>query len=271
MDVFVGIDAGGTNTKIAFVNGDGKFCSYLIDETANIADTENKLSSHAKSYGYTIIGIAITGVASYKLKKQICGIAPFKSHEFTAIGLGGLTVSGLKEAIVVSMGTGTAFIHAREKDYRHIIGTGVGGGTLQGLCQAMTGTKEFGVIEDLAKNGDLSKVDLTIGEMTQDTLPSLDPRLTASNFASITNDTQKSDLARGAINLVLEVVGTISIMAAMKAGTKDIVLTGTVTEASQAEEKYTHWSHSYGYNFIIPENAVVSTAIGAVRDYMDKY
>ena len=54
--------------------------------------------------------------------------------EFGSLAKGGLYLSGLKSAIVVSCGTGTAVVWARKnKPVVHLGGTGVGGGTLQGL------------------------------------------------------------------------------------------------------------------------------------------
>ena len=42
-------------------------------------------------------------------------------------------MSGLDRAVVVSMGTGTAYVMADKGRVSHLGGTGVGGGTLLGL------------------------------------------------------------------------------------------------------------------------------------------
>lgn len=267
MEVTIGIDVGGSNTKIAAVNSEGKLISYRVIDAA-LKDIEEQVCGLVRLGGYSVDNIAITGVGSYRINDDFLGKNPYKSHEFTAIGLGGLTASGLNEAIVVSMGTGTAFIHSKGDEHQHIIGTGVGGGTLLGLCRTMAGTGDIHKIEELVKDGNLGKVDLTMGEITQSTLPSLDPNLTASNLAGIKADAVEADIALGAMNLVLEVIGTMSILAAMTAGTNDIVLTGFVSGVSRARETYNLFSRTYGYNFIIPENAVCSTAIGAALDCM---
>lgn len=267
MEVTIGIDIGGSNTKIAAVDSEGRLISYRIIDAAR-EDIEKQVSDLIHSIGCGVDKIAITGVGSYRIGGVFLGKIPHKANEFTAIGLGGLTASGLSEAIVVSMGTGTAFIHSKGNEHRHIIGTGAGGGTLLGLCRLVAGTGDIHEIEELVRNGDLSKVDLTIGEIAKGTLPSLDPNLTASNLAGIKADAAKEDLALGAVNLVLQVVGTMSILAAMSAGIKDIVLTGSVSGVSRAGEIYDMFSRIYGYNFIIPENAACSTAIGAALDCM---
>lgn len=265
MDVTIGIDIGCSNTKIVAVDGGGVLISHRIIDAAR-EDIEEQALEIAQSRDCNIDKVAVTGVGSYRIGGTFLGKTPFKSHEFTAIGLGGLTVSGLREAIVVSMGTGTAFIHAKGDVHRHIIGTGVGGGTLLGLCRTMVGAYDFGRIEELVRDGDLAKVNLTMGDITQNTLPSLDASLTASNLASIKDDAADADLALGAMNTVLEVIGTMSILSAMTVGIKNIVLTGFASSVSRARETFDRFERSYDYSFIIPENAMCSTAIGAALD-----
>lgn len=56
--------------------------------------------------------IAVTGVGSTYLTKPLYEIECRHVPEFDCIGLGGLYLSGLDSAIVVSMGTGTAIVKA---------------------------------------------------------------------------------------------------------------------------------------------------------------
>ena len=73
--------------------------------------------------------IALTGVGASYIDDDIYGIPTEKVEEFTAVGVGGLALSGQDRAVVVSMGTGTAFIWAEKgKPVRHLCGSGVGGG-----------------------------------------------------------------------------------------------------------------------------------------------
>ena len=65
------------------------------------------------------------------MEGDIYGIPTEQVEEFTAVGVGGLALSGVEKAVVVSMGTGTAFVWAqRGGEVRHLCGSGVGGGTL---------------------------------------------------------------------------------------------------------------------------------------------
>jgi len=82
--------------------------------------------------------VMVTGVGSSYLNERIYNIPTGKVEEFYAIGMGGLFLSGLSKAVVVSMGTGTAFVRAEKNgNVKHLGGTGVGGGTLLGLSNRM--------------------------------------------------------------------------------------------------------------------------------------
>lgn len=270
MDIILGIDIGASNTKIAALDYSGDLCSSLLLEN-NYRNLEEEVLRHIDGRDYSISKIALTGVGSHGLEGSITDISPYMVNEFTAIGLGGLYLSGRSEAVIASMGTGTAFVYGKDGHFEHIIGTGVGGGTLLGLGGKLTGAADTPSLEKIAAGGDLGRVDLTIGDIAQKTLPSLPANLTASNFAGIKPDARDSDLALGTMNLVLQVVGTMSILACMSRGTKNIVLTGAMTSVSLAEPSYRLFSKTYGYNFVIPRHAAFATAVGAALECAKKF
>jgi type II pantothenate kinase len=55
----------------------------------------------------------MTGVGASFVKRDLYGLNCARVPEFDSIGRGGLYLSGLGEAIVVSMGRGTAIVHAK--------------------------------------------------------------------------------------------------------------------------------------------------------------
>jgi type II pantothenate kinase len=55
----------------------------------------------------------------------------------------------------------------------------------------------------------------------------------------------------------------VSVFATKSVGTKDIVLTGNMTNLPQSREIFANLNHLFDVNFIIPENAVFATAHGA--------
>ena len=166
--------------------------------------------------------------------------------------------------MVVTMGTGTAFLWAeRNGAVRHLCGSGIGGGTLGGLCRKLVGMERFGQIKKLAAQGDLGQVDLTIKDITNHPAPTLDPTLTAANFGNLAEDATPADLAAGTVNLVLQAIGTMTVLACQSCGTKTVILTGSMTTLDQVKPNFENFERLYGLHYIIPENATFATAIGA--------
>ena len=185
-------------------------------------------------------------------------------HVQPAVGGGGLARSGKEHAVVVSMGTGTSFLWANKGgEIRHLIGSGVGGGTLAGLSSLTTGVHQYALIRKLCQDGDLSHIDLTMADLSREQVGNLPPEATAANFAKVADDATPSDKMLGIVNLVLQSIGTMSVLACKCCGTDTVVLTGALTMLPPARETFELFKQLYHVNFIIPENATFATAIGA--------
>ena len=124
----------------------------------------------------------VTGVGSSYVKEPIFGISTGRVEEFYSIGMGGLFLSKLSNAVIVSMGTGTAFVKAESGKATHLGGTGIGGGTLLGLSNRMLNIRHFDDLVAMALEGDLTNVDLSIRDISSDLITGLPPETTASNF-----------------------------------------------------------------------------------------
>ena len=208
--------------------------------------------------------IVLTGVGASYVEKNIFGVPTCKVDEFSASGTGALALSGQERGVVATMGTGTAFLWAEKgKEMQHICGSGIGGGTLGGLCHRMVGMERFGQIKKLALEGDLTQVNLTIKDITRNPAPTLDPTLTAANFGNLAEDATPADLAAGVVNMVLEAIGTMTVLACKCCSTNTVILTGSVTTLDQARPNFEKFEDLYGIHYIIPENATFATAIGA--------
>ena len=187
--------------------------------------------------------------------------------EFSAAALGGLYLSGLNEAIIVSMGTGTALVHAKKEGNNTIIdylgGTGVGGGTLLGLTKKMTGIDTVEHIEAICKEGNLKNIDLRVGDISKNAqFTGVNENLTASNFGKLSDMASSGDIALGVANMVAETIAMMSILAAKGHNIKNVVLLGNLTTIKPVREVFENLT-SFGINFIIPENASYGTVIGA--------
>lgn len=152
------------------------------------------------------------------------------------------------------MGTGTAFLWAEAgKEVRHLCGSGIGGGTLGGLCRKLVGMERFYQIKKLAAQGDLSHVDLTISDIARNPASTLDPNMTAANFGDLSEDATPADLAAGAVNLVLQAIGTMTVLACQSCHTDTVIVTGSMTTLDQAEPNFAAFEKLYGIHYVIPE------------------
>ena len=268
MDVILGIDIGGSTTKIVGLRTDGTVLSMLrVRAEDQVTSLYGALGNYLTSNQLSLPDVrrvVLTGVGASYVEGDIFGLPTCKVDEFQANGAGGLALSGQEKALVVSMGTGTAFLWAeRDGTVRHLCGSGIGGGTLGGLCRKLVGMERFGQIKKLAEQGDLGQVDLTIKDLSKTPAVGLDPDMTAANFGNLAEDASPADLAAGAVNLVLQAIGTMTVLACQSCGSQTVVLTGSMTTLSQVEPNFRLFEKLYGIHYIVPENATFATAIGA--------
>lgn len=268
MDVILGIDIGGSTTKIVGLRTDGSIVSMLrVRAEDQITSLYGALGNFLLSNKLSLSDvrqIVLTGVGASYVEGDIYGLPTRKVDEFSASGVGALALSGQSSAVIATMGTGTAFLWAEKGSaVQHLCGSGIGGGTLGGLCHKLVGMERFGQIKKLAAQGDLANVDLTIADITCNPAATLDPTLTAANFGNLAEDASSADLAAGAVNLVLQAIGTMTVLACRCCNTKTAVLIGSMTTMEQVKANFETFERLYGIHYIIPENATFATAIGA--------
>ena len=272
MGVVIGIDVGGSTTKI--VGFKREAAGYSLVHPLFVRATDPITSIYGAFGRFTnendlalsdIERVVMTGVGASYITKPIYSLRCDTVPEFRSIGLGGLYLSGLDCAVVVSMGTGTALVYAEKgKEPEYLGGTGVGGGTLVGLSKKLLGLEDIDYIQSLSEGGDLSHVDLRIGDITKkDPGLTMPDHMTASNFGSVSDLATKADIALGIINMVFETVGMMSIFAARNYGIRDIVLTGNLSVVEQAAGIFGTLNSMFDMNFIIPKNSAFGTVIGA--------
>ena len=272
MGILIGIDVGGSTTKIVgFKETEGGITlidPQFIKANDPVTATYGAFGKFTDENGVDIKDIKrvyMTGVGSSFVKRDLYGIECVRVAEFDSIGRGGLYLSGKDEALVVSMGTGTAVVHAkRGGKMTYLGGTGVGGGTLVGLSKLTVGAESIDHITELAEEGALSNVDLRIRDITAGgSHSSLLSDMTAANFGNVSDLASKGDIALGILNMVYETVGMVSVFAAKHCGVKDIILTGNLTRLPYCRAKFREFNTmGYGVNFEIPELAQFSTVIG---------
>lgn len=272
MSVVIGIDVGGSTTKIVGYTDNGKLVSMLKVEAADPQTSaygalgkfinENSLALN------DVTRIILTGVGAALFKKDVYGIPTSTVDEFKAIGLGGLELSGKKEGLIVSMGTGTAFVRAGKDGIYHIGGSGVGGGTVLGLCNQMCGATSFKTVEEMAQSGSLAKVDLNIKDISSANIATLPPDTTASNFGKMEDGASHADITLGVLNMTFQTIGMMAVFACRNDSVKDVILTGTLSQVPFAKQVFEALHKMHGIEFIIPPNAIYATATGAALSYL---
>lgn len=266
--IIIGIDVGGSTTKIVGFR-DGEMINPTFvkagDPVSSAYGAFGKFTLENKIKLPDIEKIMMTGVGSSFIEDNLYGIPAIHKTEFDCVGLGGLYLSGLSEAIIGSLGTGTAMVHAvKNGAIEYLGGTGVGGGTLVGLSKKMLGVSNVDNIVELALEGNLDNIDLRIKDISNKEMhPGLPDFMTAANFGKVSDVAHKADVALGIINLVFESVGVLAVFSARRFGIKDIVLTGNLTTIPQAKPIFENLSQMFDVNILIPENAQYGTVIGA--------
>ena len=272
MGINIGIDIGGSTTKIVAIDKQGSDNKLIEPLFVRAADPITSLYGAFGKFTVTnslelsdISKVMVTGVGASCLKTPIYSLPCTHVTEFESIGLGGLYLSGLEKCITVSMGTGTAIVYAqRGEPSEYLGGTGVGGGTLQGLSKLLLGMDDVSHIHELALEGDIHNIDLSVNNISsKESYPGMSMDITASNFGNVSDIAEKGDIAKGVFNMVFETIAMVAIFAARSKDTKDIVLTGNLTAFPLCKETFSQLEKIFGVNFIIPENSQFATVIGA--------
>jgi type II pantothenate kinase len=221
--------------------------------------------------------LAVTGGRHRLLPTQIGDCVVQSVGELEAIGRGGQAIAtALDETqplLVVSAGSGTAMIKAQGRNYNHVTGTAVGGGTMLGLSRLLINTVDPHEIEQLAQSGNSNGVDLSLADVITGPIGSLPAEATAVNFGRMARSTatpSRADLAAGIITLVGQTIALIAINAARALPTNQIVITGHLTDMVTIRRMLTAVGALYGQTFQMPADAGYATALGALLTLRDQ-
>lgn len=275
MSMIMGIDIGGSTTKIVGLDETGKLLGTLQvranDPVTSAYGAFGRFLRDRNADLGTVGHVVVTGVGSAGLRNRMYGLPVTRVEEFAAIGRGGLALSKLEKALVVSMGTGTAYVRASGEKYVHLGGSGVGGGTITGLCARLAGATNFSTIMNLAREGDISKVNLLVSDISPDQIDTLPPDLTASNFGRWCDEATPADGALATLRMTFETIGMLAVFACLNDTLKTAVLTGTLTLIPYARVVFDQLERMHGLNFVTPPNATFATAVGAALTVLGQY
>ena len=245
----IGIDIGSSTTKIV------EYKNEKIENKLIIRDgfSKEKLDEFINSNNIEVEKIVFTGIGASKINKEDYNVTVNVVDEFSAIAKGGLYLAKKEKALVVSVGTGTAFIDVNGSEAKHLGGTGVGAGTLFNICNRMLDINSFDEIVSFAEKGNVEKVDLRIKDITKEEIPTLPLDLTLSNFGKFEKDSKKEDIVIGLINMIFEVIGMMAVFITSKSNSKDVILVGNITVIPGVRYVLDRIEKVQNIKFIVPE------------------
>ncbi len=272
--MIIGIDVGISTTKIVGLDEEKKILSPIRikadDPVTSLYGAFGKfLHDNDISLG-DVAQVMVTGVGAGYITENVYGLPTMHVDEFVADGLGARYEVNLDRMIVVSMGTGTSLVLCDGKNIRRLGGLALGGGTLMGLARVMLKTSNISQVVELAEKGDLSNIDVTVGDISVHPVTSLSMDATASLFGNATADAKAEDLALGIIWTILQTIGSATILTSIGTGITDYVMIGNLSLLPQCEELFAILGRMFDVKFHIPTHSDFATAIGAALYFCEQ-
>lgn len=247
MTTRIGIDAGGTLTKIAYWNEEKELelKSFLSSDFKAVKDWID--SNHSEA------SICLTGGRAEQLKSYMR-----TKNDIPYIVEFDATINGVihqlkqekiqcESAIIANIGTGTSIHIMNGQTHSRIGGTGVGGGTLIGLGMTLTGVSNYEKLIELSSEGDRTFIDLLVSDIYANNKLPIKGSLTASNFGGVAlkakEQTCVPDVLAGVQGMIGEVIASLCIQSADAYEINDIIYIGSTLENNallqQIIESYT--------------------------------
>nr|WP_106778804.1 type II pantothenate kinase [Lysinibacillus timonensis] len=275
MQKVIGIDAGGTLTKLAYTNEQNEF-QYKIFPSNNFSLVKQWIEARPQ-----IEEIGVTGGRTEQLLnvlKTMKSIQYIVEFEATFKGVRYLLQQEghqLEKSIITNIGTGTSIHYMDGSHQIRVGGTGVGGGTLTGLSTIMTGISNFDEITSNAAQGSREHIDLFVKDIYQGMDTPIEGHLTASNFGKVSiipnTKHETNDLLATIQGLVGEVITTLSIQFAEQKETEHIIYIGsTLTDNEHLKKVIGNYTKLKKHQPIFLNNSGFAGAVGALLNKLEE-
>ncbi len=260
------VDIGMTNIDLILETSSGQLRKMLSNQHQSALEQFQQALDAVRADLSPGMKIGVTGGRYRDLPEVVEGFDVIKVDEMQALGLGGLALSGLEEALIVSAGTGVAMVAARPSGVAHVTGSAVGGGTLLGLSKLILGTDDVAEIDRLAMAGDAAAVDIMLSEAVGGKVGRLPANANAVNLGKLDRDNgfTKENLAAGLVRLVAQVIAVIAINASASAGLEDIVLVGHLMDLQSIRREIDLVGEFYERTFLVPDQPGFGTVMGVL-------
>jgi type II pantothenate kinase len=256
----VGVDAGGTLTKIVYEE-DGRlhFKTFSSEQQENLLQWLSILAQNHNLY--------ITGGKAGKWGEtfphaHIVG-------EFEAVCSGAKLLlkeekRDLKQFILINIGTGTSIFKVDENGCERLFGSGLGGGTFMGLGGLLTGESDYYELVRLSKVGKREQVDLSVRDVYEAMDSPVPEHLTAANFAKGDASSKKADKLRALTNMIAETIILLTSQASQVLKLDHFVFIGSTLKSNPAlKEDLTQFQDMLSYTPIFPEKGAYTGSLGA--------
>lgn len=279
MPKYIGIDTGGTLTKIAYLSADDEL-QLLAFPSNDLAAVKEWICQNTKVNAIDAIGA--TGGRTEQLRsvlEDIRSIHYIVEFEATLKGVRYLLQKeqkDIEDAIITNVGTGTSIHYMSNEQHIRVGGTGVGGGTLIGLAALTTGIANYEEINMLANRGKRHEIDLLVKDIYQGMDTPISGDLTASNFGKVgiveQTDFQKEDILATVQGLVGEVISTLSIQYAEQNNTPNVVYIGsTLSDNDHLKYVMAHYTELKKHTPIFLDDHGYAGAVGALLNMIEEY
>ncbi len=261
----LGVDCGATLTDAVLLRGK-KILKKASIESIGVQSPRALENFLQKNFPLEKVGkIALTG-GGKNAPDCVCGIAAEKVNELDAIAKGSRFLSKKEKFLVANIGTGTPLLFVEGKKWRHLGGTGVGGGTIAGLGKLLLNASPLEV-EKLALKG-TNSLDLSVNDVVGGGIGVVPANATASNYGKLPlfggRSPKREDVAWSLLNMVAEVIARMIVLAAKQLRCeREIVVAGRVAENPVVAQRMAAVGKMFGCKIIVPKNAAFCTAVGA--------
>ncbi|TKD72560.1 type II pantothenate kinase [Pseudalkalibacillus hwajinpoensis] len=263
----IGIDAGGTLTKIVYKENDEyRFQTFLTVEVNNLVEWINKFHPNAK--------LMLTGGKQKNISKLLQNsFELIDEFEATTFGikevLNRSDIHSPEEYLLVNVGTGTSMHSMSGESSERLGGSGIGGGTLMGLAYLLTEQKQFENIMLLAEKGDRTGIDLKVRDIYEGVVSPVGGDLTASNFGFLErmmeDELRAEDILACLVGMISETLMMIAIPFAKTIETTTIVFIGSTFQNNTLFKKQLQrFETLFGIKTYFPVNGQYSGALGAL-------
>jgi len=185
------------------------------------------------------------------------------SNETLDLALGASYLSNEESCYIVSIGTGTPIIKKNKNKIKHIIGTGVGAGTILGLSKILSKDSKIETINAMSKKGEGAKLNMKISDIYIDKSFNLPSNLTAGNFAKKNPKYNTNDLINALMQMVAESIASL-IASNVKNKNMKVVIVGGVNFYPIMIEYLKKTLDFYKIKYIFPKNGLYANCFGAL-------